>query len=223
MLTPQSRQVVVPAKLQWLRVWPMTAQSSFVPVIEYGIVEVRVAPFFLLLRLRLGTVSPHRFCAISSSLNPSGLKYIGLLPVESSIHLQPIALPALSPPDLAHGRCKPNPGKTGGLLCGKEDRQLLSQRVLSSPRKRAVGTLLEDDPLPHHFRFFAACVGGQSFLHLPKSILACLTSLWLTGEAIHGIMYIDLNSPPWQQKRHSKPLCCHSVTNSTTRTVSFMF
>ncbi len=51
----------------------MTAQSWPIPVIEYGLFEVRVAPFFLLLRLRLGTVSPHRFCAISSSLKTSGL------------------------------------------------------------------------------------------------------------------------------------------------------
>jgi hypothetical protein len=52
----------------------MIAQSWPIPVIEYGLFEVSVAPFFLLLRLRLGTVSPHRLCcAIAPSLKMSGL------------------------------------------------------------------------------------------------------------------------------------------------------
>ncbi len=46
----------------------MTAQSWPVPVIEYGIVAVSVAPFFLLLRLRLGAVFPHRLCCAISPL-----------------------------------------------------------------------------------------------------------------------------------------------------------
>ena len=41
----------------------MTAQSWSVPVIEYGIFEVRVATFLLL--CGQGTFSPHRSCAIS--------------------------------------------------------------------------------------------------------------------------------------------------------------
>src|SRR5260221_5434670 len=68
MLAPQSRHIVVPAKLQWLRVCPMTVQSWPVPVMEYGIVEVRVAPFFLLLLYVRGEVSPHRLCCAISSL-----------------------------------------------------------------------------------------------------------------------------------------------------------
>src|SRR5260370_42635166 len=59
MLTWQSIQVVVPAKLQWLSVCPMISQS-LEPVIEYG---AAVGCW----RLRLGRRvlgSPHRVCAI---------------------------------------------------------------------------------------------------------------------------------------------------------------
>jgi hypothetical protein len=35
-------------------------------------------------------------------------------------------------------------------------------------------------------------------------------------------LYTDL-SPSWQQKRHDKPLCCHSVQTALQGTVSFMF
>ncbi len=67
MLTEQSIQVVVPAKLQWLSVCPMISQS-FEPVIEKGVEVVRLL-ILLRLRLRRGLVSPHNVCVISPPQN----------------------------------------------------------------------------------------------------------------------------------------------------------
>ena len=61
-LTPQSIQVVHPARSKVLSVWPMIAQSFPVPVIEYAALALCVE-LFLRLRRRV-VVSPHSVCAI---------------------------------------------------------------------------------------------------------------------------------------------------------------
>src|SRR5260370_37692458 len=64
---PQSIRVVVPARLQKLRVCPMIAQSSPVSVMEYGMCEVKIATLRLFLLLRR-TVSPPDCFHLSPSL-----------------------------------------------------------------------------------------------------------------------------------------------------------
>ena len=53
----------------------------------------------------------------------------------------------------------------------------------------------------------------------PKVALHVLTSRWLTGHRLYSWQYLyrDLNSPPWQQKRHAKPLCCPCDSNTLKR------
>src|SRR5579859_3172612 len=69
-LALQSRHVVQPARSLKLGVWPMISQS-FVPVSEYGVLQVRGIAFFLL--RRWGIISPQRVCCMRSAfLDTSG-------------------------------------------------------------------------------------------------------------------------------------------------------